>query len=686
MSQNIIYVSPRGQDLNPGTRELPLRTITAARDRARTLKGPATVEVRAGIYGENLVFDARDSGHTYRTGEGAVITGGLRVPYDATESVSDEMRDRLSPGAAENVRAIDLKRYGVGKEAYEKLYAIGRYSTGRKYDGVVSGVNLEVFENGERMTLARYPGEGFLQFEEIADVGDAAEFPPQNYWKGWEERRNHRGGLYIIDKETNERVKTWKEQGEVWMAGCFYWDWADSSTPVTFDTENRGVYPGYVSRFGARKEGCYYFYNILQELASPGMYWIDRQRGILYVYPRGTQEAVFEISAADSPLICLSGAENMVFSGFTLTNVRQTAVTVKGNGNRFLNLHIRNTALHGIQIEGYQNTVENCEISHMGQGGIYLKGGVRDTLTPGENTARHNRIHDFSQVYRTYQAGVHLSGVGNICAHNEIWNTPHLAVSYEGNEHLIEYNYIHDAVLRSEDAGAVYAGFDWAAHGTVIRYNRIERVGSDGFPANGIYWDDGLSGQTAYGNLLIDIRGRGFLAGGGRDNVIRDNVILGDCLAPIYYDDRNREGFLKGGWAHAACDRPDAPHWKKLAEIPYTSEIWRKKYPSLAGVSTDFQNPQDPAFPINPANVVLEHNVVIHRDACLGEIAESLYEYNKIGVNYLFKSVEEAGFCRETLKFHSPPADFPEIPVEKIPGTAPPLSGCNADSPVWQPA
>lgn len=115
---------------------------------------------------------------------------------------------------------------------------------------------------------------------------------------------------------------------------------------------------------------------------------------------------------------------------------------------------------------------------------------------------------------------------------------------------------------------------------------------------------------------------------------------------------------------------PDAPHWKKLAEIPYTSEIWRKKYPSLAGVSTDFQNPQDPDFPINPANVVLEHNVVIHRDACLGEIAESLYEYNKIGVNYLFKSVEEAGFRRETLKFHSPPADFPEIPVEKIPGTA----------------
>lgn len=665
MTEQIIYVGPQGQDSNPGTRELPFRTITAARDRARIMAGTLTVKVGRGIYRENLMFDSRDSGCRYLAEEGAVLTGGLCVPYEETEAPLEKMKAYLSSEAAKKVRAIDLKRQGVEASVYAPLYPIGQYHTGGKYDGMVSGVNLEVFENGERMTLARYPKEGFLQFEDIADVGDAAEFPPQNYWKGWEERRNHRAGCYIVDKETNERIKTWGEAENVWMAGYFYWDWADSSTPVTFDTENRGVRPGFVSRFGARKGGRYYFYNIPQELDSPGGYWIDRKKGILYVYPREAG-AVFEISAVDSSLIRLSGADDMVISGFTLTNVRDTAVTARGNGNRFLNLRIRNAAVHGIQVEGYRNVVEGCEISHTGRGGIILSGGVRDTLTPGENTAKNNWIHDFSKVYRTYQAGVRLSGVGNVCAHNEISGSPHLAVFYEGNEHVIEYNYIHDVVLHSQDAGAVYSGFDWAAHGTVIRYNRIEGVGSDGFSANGIYWDDGLSGQTAYGNLLTDIRGCGFLAGGGRDNCIRENMIMGDCIAPVYYDERNREGFLKGGWAGASCSSPDAPHWKKLAEIPYTSEIWREKYPTLAGISTDFQNPQAPEFPINPANVVLEHNVIIRSNACLGEIAEAVYAYNEIGDNYLFDSEEAAGFDRETLKFRSLPEKFPEIPVEDM--------------------
>ena len=304
-----LFVSPGGSDRNPGTEELPFRTITAARDAARRRSEPVTVEVLAGVYTECLEFDRADSGDTYLTRENAVITGGVQIPYRETEEPSEEMRARLCPEAAERVRAIDLKRYGVSREVYETLYAIGRYSTDGKYDGVSSGVNLEVFEDGCRMTLARYPNQGWLTLADVADVGDAAEFPPQNYWRGWEERRNHRSGLYIIDEETNERVKGWgkfageanervkgwrepdgetnksvkgwREPDEVWMAGYFYWDWADSSTPVRFCTEKRAVIPAFVSRFGARRDAMYYFYNVPEELDAPGEFWIDRKEGIL---------------------------------------------------------------------------------------------------------------------------------------------------------------------------------------------------------------------------------------------------------------------------------------------------------------------------------------------------------------------------------------------------------------------
>ncbi len=666
MSETTYYVSPAGCDKNAGTRAFPFKTITAARDAARRCGDSVTVEVMEGVYAETLEFDQRDSGDTYVTHENAVLTGGLTVPYENTDEPSAEMKARLTPDAAAKVRAIDLKKYGVDSTVYAELYAIGTYSTHAKYDGVTDGTNIEIFENDRRMTLARYPNEGYLKLEAVLDVGDVAEFPPQNYWRDWNTRRNHRGGTYILDKKTNERLKGWQTPETAWMFGYFFWDWADSSTPVTLNTQNRAVMPKFVSRYAARAGALYYFYNVLEELDSPGEFYLDRENGILYVYPRGAEDVSFDISLSVNPLVKISGANGMTISGFTMTCVRQTAVVLEGNNNRLADLLIKNVAMHGVEVHGSRNVVENCEITHTGRGGIYLTGGERDTLTHGENAARNNRIHDFSEVYQTYQSGVLLSGVGNICAHNEISGSPHMAISYGGNEHIIEYNYIHDVVLHSSDAGAIYSGYDWAAHGTVIRYNLLENIGPGEFSPDGIYWDDGLSGQTAYGNILINVKKNGFLVGGGRDNTVRDNIIIGESASPISYDDRNRDGFVNGGWAHQACDTPDAPHWKHLASVPYKSKIWSEKYPTLARVITDFERFNDPDFPINPANVVVENNVIINHDARFGWMAQSVYDYSSIGENYTYHSTDEADFDMTSLKFKHPREGFPDLPVEEI--------------------
>ncbi|MGN1408939.1 MAG: right-handed parallel beta-helix repeat-containing protein, partial [Eubacteriales bacterium] len=409
----------------------------------------------------------------------------------------------------------------------------------------------------------------------------------------------------------------------------------------------------------------YYFYNVLEELDSPGEYYLDRDSGVLYIYPHG-KDSVFDISIETSPLISLSGAEHMTLSGFTLTCTRETAVTVRGNDNRIDGLLIKNVANHGITAEGLRNTVENCEITRTGRGGIYLSGGDRTSLTPGENRAVNNFIHDFSEVYQTYQSGVNLSGVGNICAHNEISGSPHMAIGYSGNEHLIEYNSIHDVVLHSSDAGAIYSGFDWAAHGTVIRYNLLRDIGAGDFFPDGIYWDDGLSGQTAYGNILINVRKYAFLIGGGRDNVVRDNIIIGESREPILYDDRNRDGFVNGGWAHQACDTQDAKHWKNLECVPYRSELWAKKYPTLARIITDFSRFNDPDFPINPANCKVENNVIINRDARFGWMAQSVYDYSEIGENYTYHSCEEAGLDPVTFRFIPERDGFRDLSADEI--------------------
>lgn len=653
MSNSKIYVSKNGK----------IKTIAEAQAIARE-SGASAVIVGAGVYCESLEFDSRDSGTTY-IGEGAVITGGFEVTYNDTKDIPEDIACRLTTEAAAKVRAIDLTEYGFTGDDWGEVYPIGAYHTAAKYDDAKLGINLEVFSGEKRMKLARYPNEGYLKLAEVLDCGDVREFPPQNYWAGWNERRNHRGGTYIIDRETNKRLMNWKTPETAWMFGYFYWDWADSSTPITINTVNCAVMPKYVSGYSARAGADYYFYNVLEELDAPGEFFLDRESGILYVYPYADGDTI-EVSLSEKNLIKAVGADNLTIDGFTLKCARNSAVDLEGNNCVLKNLVIKNIAEYGIIVSGYRNTVENCEITRTGRGGINLTGGDRNTLTPGKNKAVNNYIHHFSEIYQTYQPGISLNGVGNICAHNEICFTPHIAVIYNGNDHLIEYNYIHDAVLYSKDASAIYTGRDWAGYGTVIRYNILRDIGGETLHPDGIYWDDAHSGQTAYGNILINVGHWGFHLGGGRDHSVHDNIIINSGASAIHYDARAYDGFFRDGWYREGVNTPDASQWSILHNVPYKNEIWAKKYPTLAAISENFDDSDNPAFAVYPAGSVVENNIIIRDSDDNFDISETVYKYSRIGENPQFRSAEEAGFDMDTLKFKVQPENFPEIPVDEI--------------------
>jgi hypothetical protein len=89
-----LYVSPQGDDANPGTADNPVRTIQHARDLARQMKNAKpletdlTVHLAAGTYrlSEPLVFEPRDSGEKghsiiYAGPEAgmAALSGGLQL-------------------------------------------------------------------------------------------------------------------------------------------------------------------------------------------------------------------------------------------------------------------------------------------------------------------------------------------------------------------------------------------------------------------------------------------------------------------------------------------------------------------------------------------------------------------------------------------------------------------------------
>ena len=612
-------------------------------------------------------------------GERAVLSGGITLLPSDFKPVPDDIRERLHDSARDNVVCVDLKKYGLTAADWGEIHAVGAYETSRFYDGVTPGVTAEVFFNGKRMHMAQYPNRGqYLRLDNVADVGDCAEFPPQCYFRDFYSKRNQRGGCYVMRKEDNERVRTWKSHDNIWAYGYFFWDWADSSTPVTFDTEHRRFYPKFVSMYGARAGALYYFYNVLDELDEPGEYYLDRTTGILYIYPLGDLvTAKIEMSLSTKPVITIDGATDITIEGFSVCNVRGNGITAKGDRLKIRDCSVYNTAGGGIDIAGQENLVEHCEISHTGRFGISMTGGDRKTLTPGNCMVLNNNIHHFAEIYQTYAGGIHLNGVGNTAAHNEVAFTPHAAIFYSGNDHIIEYNYIHDAVLHSDDAGAIYSGQDWTQRGTVIRYNVLERIGSDEFKPCGIYWDDGLSGQTAYGNLLIHIGHNGFLIGGGAHCVVKNNLII-DASTPISYDSRNRDGVVSKGWCHQHVDTKEGRAWKLLYSMPIHSAVWEEHYPVFKTIRDDLENKEawdDPNFPTNPAYSVISGNIILTDKPNPNYFAESVFDYSTVENNPIFTSKDDPGFINaengdyrltETSEIKKLVPDFTEIPFDKI--------------------
>ena len=641
--------------------------------RAEIAKGgleSIVVHLPKGIYDPaDFVFSAEDCSESCRVSyvgeEGAVIDGGVTLGFEKWGKPSGEIAERFSPEVKDKIFAVDLACFGYDRSSWGGMQAVGGFNSSSKYPNREKGVNCQVFCGNERMTLARYPNEGYIKLDDVMDMGQVSEFPPQNYFKNWSSLEAPYGGCVIMDVETARRVASWKTDKDVWMFGYFYWDWADASCPVKLNAENRQIFPQYASCYGYRKGANYYFYNVPEELDSAGEWYLDRDGAKLYFYPKDMSTISF--TCRKEPLISCRGTVNMNFEGLTLQNTMGAAVVSEGEGMVFGGLKVQNIGGNGIECTGRNNIIQNCELSRLGEGGVVLSGGEKKTLSHGNNRVLDCRIYDFAQIYKTYRAGISILGVGNICDGNEIFRTPHMAIYYNGNEHLIENNNIHECVTDSHDAGAIYGGRDWLAHGTVIRYNRLENIGSEEFKPAGIYWDDGLSGQTAYGNVLINVGGQGFLIGGGRENIACANILV-NCGCPIHHDDRNRDGLVRSGWARHAVNKPESFMWKSLEAAAYAEGIWREKYPRLALLKKLGDDPDHIDHPVNPSYSVVKGNIIIDHRLCVGNIDASVYTYSEVGENPVYKTADDAGWNGESLTKGSAAAETLEKTIREIEG------------------
>ena len=590
------YVSVKGCDDNKGTKNEPFATLEQARNTIREkfktgLTEPITVYVGKGEYSvRHFMLDVRDSGTescpiTYVADGEVILNGGMMLNADLFEPLLEEEVQRLHGDAREKVVRIDLKKLGISRKDYGEMCITGSHHTGNNYDDVVlSPLGCELFVNDIRQTVARYPNEGFLFTEEPIREGDGLESSITGKiiyrytLEEWAEKRNPLSDLHKLDEETSNRVASWKSLSDVWIYGYPRWNWADMSSPIlSFDHATRALEPKLVSRYGMKSQAPYYFYNVFEELDIPGEWYLNRDTGILYLYPNvDLSEANVMLSLLTESVMDIQNVSHFTLNGFTFTGTRSDALTVSGDHILIENCTVKNVAGNAMVINGHDILVRNCEIHHVGRGGIRTNGGDRNTLTPSHIVVENNHIHHYAEIFRTYEAAVELKGVGTVCRNNLIHDASHLAIYFEGNEHLIEYNEIHDVCKTADDSSAIYSGRDYTTQGNVIHRNYFHDLKSEVSRDVGVfamYCDDNLGKCTITQNVFERCQSA-LLLHGGHNMTFTGNVILDACP-------KSKESVYFGKYHFWDDLLPGGIHIKRLQEVPWQSEIWKKAYPQI---------------------------------------------------------------------------------------------------------
>ena len=617
-SESTFFVSTRGSDIwsgrlaepNEEGTDGPFASFEACRDALRSLKesgrldaAGAIVSVRGGTYrmtGE-LTLTEKDSGTeegpvVWRAypGERVILDGGLTVDnfMPVTEPA---VRARLTPEGRGRIVVADLRSLGLID--YGRIEQRGR-------------PGLELFFQNKRMQIARWPNDGWLRVADVPQSGDSL------YGEGLAREKRYdgvpAGRHYGRISYGERRPNSWSLENDIYLHGYWTFDWSDSYQRIeSIDTtlSEITIEPPH-HHYGYTKNQRYYFLNILEELDRPGEWYLDRDNGLVYFWPpEKIVPGSVSVSVLSDPMVTLTNSTHIAFLRFTFACTQgQGIVITGGKDNLVAECTFANLGDQALTIDGGSNNgVRGCDIYDVALGAVVLGGGDRRTLTPAGNFAINNHIHHFSQWLRTGKRAVRISGVGNIVSHNLIHDAPFEAIYLMGNDHLVEYNEIHSITQETGDAGALHTGRDWTWRGNVIRYNYFHHLLGPGLHGvMGVYLDDFACGFHVYGNVFYRA-GRSTLIGGGRDNIVENNVYV-ECSPSIHIDARGL------GWAGYYFDGSRPELFTKMDEMRYSEAPYSERYPELLKMYDG-----DPAVPANN---------IIRRNISYGGRWMDIYDFN----------------------------------------------------------
>ncbi len=479
-----LYVAKNGNDRNPGTRERPLATLERARQLVQSMDGKRataiTVWVRQGTYylSKPLVFDPADSGTadcpvTYAAypGEEVTLSGGRRLDCQWTHYKDGIMMCTLPEAKGSRAPFTQL------------------------------------FVDGKRQIRARYPnydaknplvwGDGYIDVAQTPEPWPPTQFhfDPATFTK----KRWARPDLAVLQifPVAYWGSLQWQIKDVDWDAhlvklgwGGFQineLEWGATSTGLgrsKFYAAGDGAEAPYKARF--------YIENVFEELDSPGEWYLDSEKGILYYMPPtgvDLRHAKVEAPILDQVVEFRGSQQDPVrhvhLSGFRIAHTASTFLKQYEAPSR------GDWTIHrggAVFMEGVEDcSVEKCFFDAVGGNGVFLNNYNRHVRiygnkitqagdsaiclvgfepmaqgtnhpVPTENLISNNLIHDCG-AFGKQIAGIFSSiTLRNTISHNLIYNMPQAAMTFNdgwGGGHIVEFNEIHDTVLETSDHGPI---------------------------------------------------------------------------------------------------------------------------------------------------------------------------------------------------------------------------------------
>lgn len=622
-----IYVSVNAVEGGNGTLEKPFKTINEAKEYVKTLADDnIAVNIMGGRYffDDTLRFTSEDKSCTYQAYNGAEVffDGGIVIDNSLAKKITDEeIKSRIiEEDARDKVYEVDLSGFSI--ELARNISRGHRKSTKPTLN--------ELFINTKPQSVARYPkNEQYIVISNIVEGGNGiipeGEFDMRKPVLGYSIPRG--------DK--------WAKANHAYMDGFLARGFADSTILIeNIDTEKRlfTLAVPAMHKIKYNKEHRWRIINLLEEIGEPGEYYIDVDTQKLYFYPEcDINEAFIQMSVIDTPILSFIGAENITVKGITFENSRGTGVYIgEGKCVHIEDCTFRNLGILAVQIGkgtevvpedknyaqgryapdyqpvichesvgdwenylythaawngdgGHDHLVSGCDIYDIGNGGILIGGGDRKKLIPANNKVYNCHIRRVNRAVIAYRAGVSIWGVGNVISHCEIEELDGTAIYLHGNDHLIEYNKIHNVIRKLSDGGAIYMGRDQSEVGNAFRYNFIYNIKNphsyDMYGYAAIYFDDFAIYNEVYGNYFYDIVQKGPFYfstvhwNTGGETSVANNVFI-DC-SPGPEMNTYDNAYDRMHTAPLCIIRLTTKDENDDRGVDITSDIWREKYPYL---------------------------------------------------------------------------------------------------------